>query len=374
MATKHDDVVVRCVLDLRHVPAEVFRLPNDGRKWRKNCFNRRALVMQMATYADPDGSNIWVSADTLADDIGISRRAVNYLLDELLALEFIENHGYRVVGTKHTRIRSLMVDRMLDAAKCSVQDSPASTVQDSKGSVQDTPSSVQDSPEQCARFEGQCATYEGETLQSCTQPPLTVPLTAQSTAHLPARQEESQTGQAGEAGCVKDIQTPPQRWRAFKRANAGNLPESLQGAEPDDDERQELLGLLDKLAAVGFGADEFCDAVTDVEDNQSPPLHTLVFHRWTRILDSGLAAAINEKVAYMREKQEQQEWENTFARLKGHARAKEFAAWMNNNHFATWAEVLKIKRRGYTYRETDLDFLRNFAGMFERWLTTAEAA
>jgi len=128
---------------------------------------------------------------------------------------------------------------------------------------------------------------------------------------LPAKDAPPKGGQAGEAGFLKDELNPAQRWRAFKRANCANLPESLQGAEPENDDRQELLALLSSLEAEGMGAEEFCEAITTVEEKQSPPLDTLQYHRWSRILDTGLSAEVESKI-------EHEQWlrKNKFGKYK----------------------------------------------------------
>ena len=89
---------------LRDVPPSTYRLPADGRKWRVVCDQRRALAAQLATHADPDGSNIWVRRLRLAEALGHSVREVGYLLADLVTLKFLRDDGW------HGQNRKRMLD------------------------------------------------------------------------------------------------------------------------------------------------------------------------------------------------------------------------------------------------------------------------
>ena len=62
---------IKCAIDIRNAPPAAYRLPTDGRQWTHLCVQRRMMAMELATYADPDGSNIYVGAKTLAAHNGI---------------------------------------------------------------------------------------------------------------------------------------------------------------------------------------------------------------------------------------------------------------------------------------------------------------
>jgi len=126
--------VIKAVRDLRSVPPQVYARPSDGRKLAHLCRERRALVLQMATYADADGSGIFPSEYTLARDLGKSRRAVVYLMAHLIEMGFVENDGWQNFGEKHTRRRRLRIDRILAAATPeALRKIGAPTAQDSQG-------------------------------------------------------------------------------------------------------------------------------------------------------------------------------------------------------------------------------------------------
>jgi hypothetical protein len=106
----------KTIWNLRDVPPSAFRLPTDGRKCRAVCDRRRALVQQLASYGDEDGTNIWPGRKALAKALGISIREVGYLLADLAALEFLRNDGWHVSGNSVTRIRSLDLEAIFRAA------------------------------------------------------------------------------------------------------------------------------------------------------------------------------------------------------------------------------------------------------------------
>jgi hypothetical protein len=45
-----------CLVTIRRLPLERFKLSTDGRKWRALARTRRALLLELATYANPDGT------------------------------------------------------------------------------------------------------------------------------------------------------------------------------------------------------------------------------------------------------------------------------------------------------------------------------
>ncbi len=45
-----------CLVRVRRLPLERFKLQSDGRNWRASARTRRALLLELATYANPDGT------------------------------------------------------------------------------------------------------------------------------------------------------------------------------------------------------------------------------------------------------------------------------------------------------------------------------
>jgi hypothetical protein len=50
------DSPIRCVVAVRSLPIESYKHPEDGQKWKQPAKNRRALLVELATYANPDGT------------------------------------------------------------------------------------------------------------------------------------------------------------------------------------------------------------------------------------------------------------------------------------------------------------------------------
>ena len=63
---------------VRDLAPEGYRLPDDkeSRKLKSVLVQRRAVANQLETYANSDGTSIWVGADKLARQLGLSRRAI----------------------------------------------------------------------------------------------------------------------------------------------------------------------------------------------------------------------------------------------------------------------------------------------------------
>lgn len=159
---------IKAVRAIRSIPPEAYRLPTDGRKWLHDCKLRKYVVLQLATYADANGTRIFPSARTIGRELGISERTVKYVFNDLKTLGVLIDKGFTDGKYKHTRIRALDVEKICGAV---VQDSPESVVQDS-------PTVVQDSQDACARFEERSRKIQNsgtpEKRESCTQPSLTV--------------------------------------------------------------------------------------------------------------------------------------------------------------------------------------------------------
>jgi hypothetical protein len=133
-----------CLFDACKIPIEVFRIPTDGRKWKAAAGNRKTLMMQLAGYANADGTSIRPSTKTLADQTGFSRRKVCRLLDDLKVLGLCERVGR--YGQRGAAIRRLMLP-----------EKPSSI-------PPETPSlRVSDSISESAGFDSQSARFDSES-------------------------------------------------------------------------------------------------------------------------------------------------------------------------------------------------------------------
>ncbi len=99
---------VKAVRDVRSLPPSFFRLSTDGPKWLAVCRDRRALYLQLATYADGDGTNIRPSIARLMEELGMSKRTLLRRMSDLIQMEILENGGHD--GPHGTRLRHINWD------------------------------------------------------------------------------------------------------------------------------------------------------------------------------------------------------------------------------------------------------------------------
>lgn len=84
---------VKAVRDARRFSFEDFRSPDDGRQWKSVAGQRRSYFIEIASYADSDGTNAFPSIESLQRILGDSRRTVFRRLAELKELGFIRDVG-----------------------------------------------------------------------------------------------------------------------------------------------------------------------------------------------------------------------------------------------------------------------------------------
>ncbi|HZQ23399.1 MAG TPA: helix-turn-helix domain-containing protein [Terriglobales bacterium] len=101
---------IRCLLDVVDLPPENFAMADDGRQRLHACRQRKALVVVLAKYANADGSRSYPSTFTMAKALGVSRRTVFRLLNDLRDLGFLNDGAFHEIHK--TRVRSLNVSKM----------------------------------------------------------------------------------------------------------------------------------------------------------------------------------------------------------------------------------------------------------------------
>lgn len=94
----------KCFFDLRGYAVDRYRLPSDGRKCLKQCRERRALAIELAGYANPDGSNITVGVKELARVLGMAESTVRVYLNDLNKLGLLINEEQQRRGPRKRRI------------------------------------------------------------------------------------------------------------------------------------------------------------------------------------------------------------------------------------------------------------------------------
>jgi hypothetical protein len=120
-----DSKPLRCVLVVRSLPLERYQLPTDGRKWRVAARNRRALLKELATYANADGTftrdgkNYSPSVETL--EKFYSRATLYRHLDHLKELGLLT--WTRSDHYERREYRILMSEQVSDSGQNQVSDS-----------------------------------------------------------------------------------------------------------------------------------------------------------------------------------------------------------------------------------------------------------
>ncbi|HLX83787.1 MAG TPA: DUF1376 domain-containing protein [Terriglobales bacterium] len=83
-------------------------------------------------------------------------------------------------------------------------------------------------------------------------------------------------------------------WIAFVTDKKAGLPETMRHAQPTDEERRAVLAQLEATVVPEYlrqrgttKAEYLGQSISDWEETQSPPLHTLQYGRWKRWLETG---------------------------------------------------------------------------------------
>ena len=242
---------VKCVRDIREFPPESYRLPSDGRKWRAVCAERRSVAMQLATYANGDGTSIETGVARLMRETGIPRSTLFRRLDELRTLGIL-NSKHGLTKEHGTARRSLTVSKLR-----------APEVSDSESEVSDRPKpevpistpEVSDRKPEVSNGKTEVPNSEPEVPRICeTQP------TKYLTDKEPNR-PKNQTDQPTE--------NRRDGWMDLQQS----LPEEMQGATATKAEREQLEALLTEHGGEGMVA---------------------IVKRWALLRDKGLGGLKNK--------------------------------------------------------------------------------
>jgi len=106
-----EESVIKAVIDGRKYPPHFYRLENDTREWVQQCVKRRMLALQLASYANPDGSGISVGVDRLSQELGTHRATIFRWLDDLTKCGVLsddrDDEGRARSGQHGTRLRKI---------------------------------------------------------------------------------------------------------------------------------------------------------------------------------------------------------------------------------------------------------------------------
>jgi len=82
---------VKCVRDLRDIPLKAYRLPSDGRQWKKAAVVRQRLANFLATFADGDGTRVYPGEKKMTAFLGCHRATTFRALDDLRTLGLMKD-------------------------------------------------------------------------------------------------------------------------------------------------------------------------------------------------------------------------------------------------------------------------------------------
>src|SRR3989442_354057 len=145
---------LKCTRDLRDYPPEAYRLPNDGRKWKKLCSDRRALAMELATFANGDGTSITPGVRRLMKNLGWSRSKLFRYIADLEELKLLTSEIRNTGKGRLTSVRALHVEALTQVPdsqvpKSQIGEEPKSQIDapqvpDSRAQVPDSRAQVPD--------------------------------------------------------------------------------------------------------------------------------------------------------------------------------------------------------------------------------------
>jgi hypothetical protein len=215
---------VRAMLDVQRTPPSWFALPNDGRQSKHLCEARKAVAVSLASRARADGSNITVSAATIAREIGRSRPTVVALMQDLEQLGLLKwkegDWEYWREAKTSTKRRSLDLSVLPDV-KSSIPDVKDSGFRMSNLQGPDVKSSIPDVKDSGPG----CQILHGEGREDLTQSGL------RANERANGKQTTTQTQRsASEASPFPPLseftQEAAQRLGEFKK----RIPDAMRGA------------------------------------------------------------------------------------------------------------------------------------------------
>jgi hypothetical protein len=123
---------VKCSIDGRQFPPSSYRLADDRKKWRRLCEERRMIALQLASYADGDGSNIEVGIKRVIRETEFSRATIFRRLDDLRRLGVLRDKD-GLTGKRGTARRSIDFSKLpRPSARLSRSEEVSDTVKESQ--------------------------------------------------------------------------------------------------------------------------------------------------------------------------------------------------------------------------------------------------
>jgi hypothetical protein len=300
------------------------------------CEQRQRLAWLIATYANGDGTSITAGVETWANALGLSRRAVTYLLDDLTELQLLQNG--KLTRFNGTRTRTLDLEsfatRFADAQSTPDAQSSNADAQSTRShcaicALPDAQSSNADAqssaflapipPEDCAipsvgpretdhhphRISDRQVEVE-ENSSSCS------PFATQKAQPMDSENEPSEEEIEQSLKALAEIQ-----WQEFIK----KLPTDLMAATFLAGQRAAIEKMLEK-----YGAECLLLIIQNWIDNRALPLEERIHNRWGALLDEILPYIEPGRKEYKRKEREKAEqkyradWNKLHADIKSRGR------------------------------------------------------
>jgi len=203
---------VRCIRDIREFPPESYRLPQDGRKWKVLCKERRAIANHIATYANGDGTSIKAGVKRWVKEIGVSRATIFRRLDDLRKLGVLRDKQ-GLTGENGTALRSLDVSRLKMPGEAGAEVSGSQE----KSQIHGAPE-VSDSTSEVSGSRPEVSGSQSRSLTIAETQPSLLPSTNRPSnrpqnlmGRLAGIHKDAGKGQLSRGG-LKDVQTLPEKY------------------------------------------------------------------------------------------------------------------------------------------------------------------
>ena len=97
---------MNATFDSFKIPLEQFKMDKDGREWKHVAGQRRTMFIELSSFSNADGTNIFPKISTLMQRLGWSHGKVCYILDDLKEMGRVERTGRK--GQRGPAIRKVI--------------------------------------------------------------------------------------------------------------------------------------------------------------------------------------------------------------------------------------------------------------------------
>jgi len=244
LSKKPTSKAVTCVRLIRDTTPSLYALPTDGRKYKEQQAKRRALAMQLATFADGDGTRVRPSADRLHKALGWQRDTLFRYLNDLKRLGFLKDEEESRTGSHGTKKRRLDLDAISRKSESEVGDSRSTKLAESESEVGKPESDIENSESEVESSQSEVGASESEIAPYSTDT-RTVTQTGTHT-HTQPKGESASVCVCEDLSTIDEESEMGALLKAFLKENDGE-PGSITGKQ-----REQLKELLRRHGRENF--------------------------------------------------------------------------------------------------------------------------